>query len=432
MLTLGFVPQLNLHGQKYIAYSEPAKLLSFTRQVVVKISACLIVKNEAVLLPRCLESIQSFVDEIIVVDTGSSDNTVEIAHGYGARVYHFTWINDFSAARNESLRYASSDWIFYIDADEIVDSASASKIRQVITRGDIMAVTVRQCIPQQTDNIATAFYSEYCRLFRRHPAIRFEGTIHEQILPSVERLGGKVLRSDIVILHWAYAIDEEKKRRRAERNLHHLLTEIKHSPDDPFIYINLGMTYRELGQQDAAIHSFHDALKKDDGCIKRELIGNTHLNLAKLYLEAGSNTKAAYHAQQIAVFDPANPLSDYLLATLAVAEEQFSRATFYLERVICIAKGEIGVPPSVELNLAQVYLELGSCRSAMGDLIGAEKDFLHALEYNSMIALPYLLLGNCRFMCGDRSGAIEMFERALTIDPLLEDARLGLALCHKK
>lgn len=398
---------------------------------MVQLSACLIVKNEAVLLPRCLESIQSFADEIIVVDTGSSDNTVEIAHSYGARVYYFAWINNFSAARNESLMHASSEWIFYIDADEVVDSVNSDKIRQVITRDDIMAVTVRQCIPQQADNIATAFYSEYCRLFRRHPSIWFEGNIHEQILPSIERLGGKVLRSDIIIHHWAYAIDEEKKRRRAERNLHYLLADIKHSPDDPFIHINLGLTYRELGQRDAAIHSFHCALKEDDGCIKRELIGNAHLNLAKLFLEADNNAKATYHAQQIAVFDPANPLSDYLLATLAVAEEQFSRAIFYLERAICIAKGETGISPSVELNLAQVYLELGSCRSAVGDLIGAEKDFLHALEYNSMIALPYLLLGNCRFMRGDRSGAIEMFERAITIDPLLEDARLGLALCHK-
>lgn len=399
---------------------------------MVQISACLIVKNEAVLLPRCLESIQSFVDEIIVVDTGSSDNTVEIARGYGAQVHHFTWINDFSAARNESLRHASSEWIFYIDADEIVDPVNAGKIRQVIIRDDITAVTVRQCIPQQTDNIATAFYSEYCRLFRRHPAIRFEGSIHEQILPSIERLGGKVLRSDIIVHHWAYAADEEKKRRRAVRNLHYLQAEIKRSPDDPFLHINLGMTYRDLGQQDAAVNSLCRALQKDDGSIKRELIGSAHLNLAKIYLKSGDNAKAAYHAQQIAVFDPANPLSDYLLATLAVAEKQFSRAIFYLGRVICIAKGDAGVPPSVELNLAQVYLELGSCRSAMGDLIGAEKDFLRALEFNSMIALPYLLLGNCRFMRGDRPGAAEMFERALAIDPLLEDARLGLALCHKK
>lgn len=179
--------------------------------VQIRLSACLIVKNEALLLSRCLESIRSFVDEIIVVDTGSYDDTIEIASSYGARVYHFNWINDFSAARNESLRHAKGDWVLYIDADETVDAVNAAKIQQVITREDISAVTVRQCIPQQSGNIATAFYSEYCRLFRRHPAIRFEGKIHEQILPAIERQGGKVLCTDIVIHHWAYAVNEEKK-----------------------------------------------------------------------------------------------------------------------------------------------------------------------------------------------------------------------------
>ena len=74
---------------------------------MVRISACLIVKNESLLLSRCLESLRSFVDEIIVVDTGSTDNTIEIAHSHGAQVKYFTWIDDFSAARNESLRHAS-------------------------------------------------------------------------------------------------------------------------------------------------------------------------------------------------------------------------------------------------------------------------------------------------------------------------------------
>ena len=397
---------------------------------MIQLSACLIVKNEATLLPRCLESIRSFVDEIIVVDTGSTDDTVEIARNYGALVHHFSWIEDFSAARNKSLSYASGEWVLYIDADEAIDAVNAAKIRQVINRKDIMAVTVRQCIPQQTGNITTTFYSEYCRIFRCHPEIRFEGTVHEQILPAIERLGGRVLRTDIVLHHWAYAANDEKKQRRAERNLRYLLAELERVQDDPFLYFNLGMTYRALGQWDAAIRSFHHALDRDDGCIKRELIGQVHLNLAKLYLESGNGTRAAHHAQVVATFDPANPLSAYMLATLAVANEQFNEAIFYLENAIQIARGEAGLFPSVELNLAQVYLELGSCRSATGDFLGAERDFTRSIEYNPSAAQPYLLLGNCRFMCGDKAGAKRMFEHALAIDPSLNDARSGLALCH--
>ncbi|NUO07157.1 MAG: glycosyltransferase [Candidatus Brocadia sp.] len=396
---------------------------------MIQLSACLIVKNEADLLPRCLESIRAFVDEIIVVDTGSTDNTVEMARNYGAQVHFFSWIEDFSAARNKSLSYVRGEWILYIDADEAIDTVNAAKIRQIINRKDITAVTVRQCIPQPVGNIATAFYSEYCRIFRFHPDIRFEGKIHEQILPAIERLGGRVLRTDIVFHHWAYAANGEKKRRRAERNLRYLLAELERVQDDPFLYFNLGLTYRELGQQDAAIRSFHHALDRDDGRIKRELIGLCHLNLAKIYLESGNGTKAAHHSQMYAAFDPTNPLSAYMLATLAVANEQFNKAIFYLETAIRIAKGGAFFHPSVELNLAQIFLELGSCHSAVGDLVRAEQDFARAIEYNSSIALPYLLRGNCRFMLGDKAGAKEMFGRALTIDSSLRDAKDGLALC---
>lgn len=397
---------------------------------MIRLSACLIVKNEAIFLPRCLESIRSFVDEIIVVDTGSDDDTVRIAGSYGAQVYHFAWTDDFSAARNESLRHAKGDWILYIDADETIDTENAARIRQVITRKDIMAATIRQRIPQQAGNIATSFYSEYCRLFRCHPAIRFEGKIHEQILPAIERQGGRVLCTDIIIHHWAYAASEGKKQRRAERNLRYLLAELEKTQDDPFLYVNLGMTYRELGQRDAAIRSFHHALAKDDGSIKRELIGQTHLNLAKLYLESGDSSSAVHHAQMVAIFDPANPLSDYVLATLAVEKGQFKKAILHLENVLRIAKEKAGIFPNVELNLAQIYLELGSCRYAAGDFLNAEYDFSCAVDIDSSVALSHLLLGNCRFMRGDHAGASAMYKRALSLEPMLEEACRGLALCH--
>ena len=398
----------------------------------MRFSACLIVKNESLLLSRCLESLRSFVDEIIVVDTGSTDNTIEIAHSHGAQVKYFTWIDDFSAARNESLRHARGDWILYIDADEVIDSVNAGKIRRVITQKDIMGATVRQCIPQQAENIVTAFYIEYCRLFRRHPAIRFEGAIHEQILPSIERIGGKVLRTDIVIHHWAYAATEDKKRCRAERNLRYLLAEVKRVPDDPFVHFNLGMTYRELRQQDMAIRSFHRALDKDDGHIKRELIGQIHLSLAKLYLESGNSAKTAYHAHQISTYEPDNPLSYYILATLAVTNNQFNTAIKYLEGAIQITKGKEELSPNADLNMSRIYLELGCCRSATGDYQGAEAEFTRSIECNASVALPHLLLGNCRFMRGDLAGARDMYERTLVLDPSREDAQRGLALCCRR
>ncbi|GJQ23667.1 MAG: hypothetical protein HBSAPP01_14570 [Candidatus Brocadia sapporoensis] len=395
-----------------------------------QLSACLIVKNEALLLPYCLESITPVVDEIIVVDTGSTDETIKIAKKYCAQVYQFSWTEDFSAARNISLMHASGEWILYIDADEAIDSVNALKIREAIKRKDIMGITVRQCIPQQTNNIATAYYIEYCRIFRRHKDIRFVGKVHEQILPSIERLEGKVLRTDIVFNHWAYAITNEKKKARAERNLRYLLDELKNVQNDPFLYFNLGTTYCELGKKDAAILSLQQSLVLDNGNIKRELIGHVHLSLAKLYLELDNFVKAEYHARMVSSYDPVNPLSAYVLATVAVLNKQYKTAIFHLEKAIQITRGESGSCPSIELNLAQLYLELGSCRSASGDLLDAEKDLVRSLEYDSSRALPYVLLGNCRFLHGDINQAQKLYEHALAINPSLESASNGLALCR--
>ena len=96
------------------------------------LSICMIVRDEETTLPRCLKSVQDVADEVIVVDTGSKDNTVSIARDFGAKVYHFEWRDDFAAARNESLKYASGDWIFQIDADEELLPGSISHLRKAM------------------------------------------------------------------------------------------------------------------------------------------------------------------------------------------------------------------------------------------------------------------------------------------------------------
>ncbi len=96
------------------------------------ISLCMIVKNEEENLGRCLKSVQDLVDEIIVVDTGSTDKTVEIAKEYGAKVHYFKWCNDFSAARNESLKYASKNWILIMDGDDEFCSEDKGKNLKIL------------------------------------------------------------------------------------------------------------------------------------------------------------------------------------------------------------------------------------------------------------------------------------------------------------
>ena len=122
-------------------------------------------------------------------------------------------------------------------------------------------------------------------------------------------------------------------------------------------------------------------------------------------------------------------MSYYILATLAVTNNQFTTAIKYLESAIQITKGKEELSPSADLNMSRIYLELGCCRSAAGDYQGAEAEFIRSIECNASDALPHLLLGNCRFMRGDLAGARDMYERTLVLDPSREDAQRGLTLC---
>ncbi|MBO8162015.1 MAG: glycosyltransferase family 2 protein [Thermosipho sp. (in: Bacteria)] len=102
-------------------------MLFFWRGFTIKISGCLIVKNEEKNITRCIESMLPVIDELIVVDTGSTDNTVAIAEKFNAKIYHFTWIDDFSAARNYAISKATGDWIIFLDADEFLSEANLDK-----------------------------------------------------------------------------------------------------------------------------------------------------------------------------------------------------------------------------------------------------------------------------------------------------------------
>jgi glycosyltransferase involved in cell wall biosynthesis len=228
------------------------------------LSACLIVKNEENNLAPCLESILGVADELVVVDTGSTDRTMEIAKQYGARVFEFAWVDSFSAARNECLRHATGDWIFWMDADDRLDANNRERLRQVAERlrlnqspagnanevgpYDAFVMTCR-CLSGRGD--ATVTEVQHVRLFRNHPKIRWEQRIHEQVLPAVRRMGGAPRFTDVVIEHVGYQ-DPKLRVRKRERDLRLLQMEYAEQPDHPFTLFNLGMTYLDLERgQDA-------------------------------------------------------------------------------------------------------------------------------------------------------------------------------------
>jgi GT2 family glycosyltransferase len=170
---------------------HPSSLISHQSSLIL--SLCMIVRNNAGTIRPCLESIKPWVDEMIVVDTGSTDATPDICRELGAQVYHFPWPDSFSIARNESLKYARGQWIFWMDSDDIIDPENGRKLRELAYRqhdpknlGYIMQV---HCPGKGFDGMHDVTIVDHLKLFRNRPDLRFEGRIHGG---CVESRGGAV------------------------------------------------------------------------------------------------------------------------------------------------------------------------------------------------------------------------------------------------
>jgi glycosyltransferase involved in cell wall biosynthesis len=213
------------------------------------ISLCMIVKNEENFLERCINSVKDFVDEIIIVDTGSTDKTKEIARKFTDKIYDFEWNNDFSKARNFSLSKATKDWIFVLDADEIVDKENIQKIKEEIDTNKAQAILITQrdytkkqmafgltLLKEKTEY--TKDYEGYVpmpiiRIFKRRKEIFYEGKVHETVGNSILLSKLKVSkRPDIFIHHYKDEKGEDKKKERQLTYLQIAEETIKKNPED--------------------------------------------------------------------------------------------------------------------------------------------------------------------------------------------------------
>jgi tetratricopeptide (TPR) repeat protein len=203
----------------------------------------MIVRDEERHLAGCLESVADLVDEIVVVDTGSTDSTPEIARRFGARVFPFQWVDDFSAARNESLRHATGEWIFWLDADERLDAPSRGKFQQLLTTSGNQNAAFGMAIiylPAPGNPVATA--GKMIRMFRNQPQMRWKNRIHEEIDSAVRASGHRVVWTEIAIQHLGYQ-DLAERARKNERDLRLLLMDHAQNPDDPSALFYLGRMY---------------------------------------------------------------------------------------------------------------------------------------------------------------------------------------------
>jgi tetratricopeptide (TPR) repeat protein len=195
------------------------------------------------------------VDEVVIVDTGSTDRSKSIARAFGARVFDFKWCDDFAAARNEALKRARGEWILYIDADEWMGPADRRQVDVLFAEPTTLALTVR-FHPQA----GFTAYREY-RLFRNDPRIRFRGAIHETVLHSLKSLTAdgrfKIGESNLTITHRGYDGTLEHKHRR---NLPLLRKAVGQDPDRTYLWWHLGRVLMDLEDEPGAEEAWRAAV----------------------------------------------------------------------------------------------------------------------------------------------------------------------------
>ncbi|WP_052487339.1 glycosyltransferase family 2 protein [Gordoniibacillus kamchatkensis] len=226
------------------------------------LSLCMIVKNEENTLAHCLDSVQGIADEIVIVDTGSTDRTKEIAYRYTNHVYDFVWNNNFSAARNEAIGRATAQWILVMDADEYLQPGQGEMIRMFLKQHEIkgptgVIVKILNGQGETPQSITSFVESTGLRIFTNHFGIKYERPIHEQLRTEVVSLTS--LSSSFVIIHTGYISSVVAAKSKSERNMEIFK---RHSSQEPYDFFTLGNEYFSLGDNKKAIYNYVRALQK--------------------------------------------------------------------------------------------------------------------------------------------------------------------------
>ena len=227
-----------------------------------KISLCMMARNEEACLERCLRSALPAVDEIVLVDTGSTDRTVEIARSFGAKVIRFPWNGSFSEPRNAGLRECTGDWILVLDADEELTPGSAEKIRKAVKDPTVAAYHLT--FHNLNDGRERTRGVRITRLFRNLPGISFTNRIHEQVIHSLmeraEKLDLTLAESDAVVIHHGYVSEVMEKKGKKERNWALFESQVEERPDDHYSWYKFGDFLRRFGTPEESREKFEKAL----------------------------------------------------------------------------------------------------------------------------------------------------------------------------
>ena len=226
---------------------------------MIPISVCIITKNEAENLEKCLSALQPYQFELVVIDTGSTDNSKEVALKYTDKVYDFEWINDFSAARNFCISHASHDMILSLDTDEFVTDVDLEQAEKLIKANPEGVGCINVLNYFETQNGMQYQSSMLGRIFNKK-YYHYQNPIHE-ILTSIVNISTYYYDLPITVDHVGYLGTEQKLYEKSKRNIELLLREIEKNPEEPYNYFQLAQSYLLTRDHETACEYFDKSLK---------------------------------------------------------------------------------------------------------------------------------------------------------------------------
>ncbi len=365
----------------------------------MKLSLCMIVKSEAIALPKCLKSTKKLVDEIVILDTGSTDKTPQIAREYGAKVYDFQWCNDFSAARNEALKYVTGDWVLVLDADETLAPSIMPQLKEAIQGEEYLLINL---VRHEVGAVQSP-YSMVSRLFRNHPDICFSRPYHALVDDSVI----EILRQEphweigylqgVAIQHQGYQQDAISQKNKTTKALAAMEDYLASNPQDPYVYSKLGALYVEMSKITQGVELLEQGVA---------LLQQNH-SLADS--EDGINEDILYE----------------LYYHLGIANNRlklFQQAIYYYQEAV-----KLPIYPLLKLG---AYNNLGSVLKANGDLVGAKTAYETATKIDPNFATGHYNLGMIQKAMNLYTDAIASYQKAIQLNPKYADAcqNLGVVL----
>ena len=357
------------------------------------LTASLIVRNEEKFLGDCLSSLRGVVDEIVIVDTGSTDRSKGIAENAGARVHESPWNGNFSEARNRALDLSTGEWILYIDADEQVRPESAATLRSALSDPGYAGYEV--LLHPRPGH--TAYWA--MRLFRNDPSIRFRGMIHENIWPALAeyaaRTGARIGKSALVLDHKGYEGNLEKKH---ARNVPLLLKGLEHEPDRVYFWCHLASTYLDMKEPDRAKEAWMKALeivRKRGPRLPEDIL--PYLALIH-HTDFGCDTDALL-AEALNLFQSSVQVQ-WLRARKLMNDGAFEQAILAFERIV-----------------------------ERGNNADYDRDMAHDLRLFSVFA--YDCLATCHFRLRQYSASRHYYDLAARHEPDRLEYRVKRSLCER-